>query len=125
MNKKFYDNTYTVFGPVDHWIATMTFMSNLIILTKKDQSHCLAELQYIWPNRLANDCPAWALKSTSKITSILPTSPMISYCGKQILQRDRPNLQQFWNKGEYYHIDDTVTGGSASQKHKKLISRKS
>lgn len=75
VNRKFFDNTYTVFGEVDHWIATIGFMSNLIILTKKDESHCRAEIGYIWPERLADDCPA---KTQSDRT--IAASPVKKYC---------------------------------------------
>jgi len=74
VNKKFYDNTYTVFGQVDHWIATIGFMSNMIILTKKDKSHCFAEKYYIWKNRLADDCPAQTQSFKDS------TSPVKKYC---------------------------------------------
>ena len=58
VNKKFYDNDYVVFGSVDHWIQQLTFVSNAIILLKKDRADCLYEEAYTWPHNLAADCPA-------------------------------------------------------------------
>jgi hypothetical protein len=91
VNKKFFDNTYTVFGPVDYWVATVTFMSNLIILTKKDLSHCLAELAYIWPGNLAEDCPA-----QHQPVEAGAQSPLVKYCGERIVRRDAWMLQSEW-----------------------------
>ena len=112
VNKKLYDNTYTVFGPDDHWVATKGFVSNSVILTKKDKSHCFAELQYVRPQRLAEDCTAQYQNSTTTITTTTTTTrvattstpsptngPMVQYCGTQILQRDkgRDRFQKDWN----------------------------
>merc|ERR1719324_1881852 len=58
VNKKFYDNTYSVQGDVDHWIKTITFAMNLVILQKKDKADCVTEDFYVWPGNLADDCPA-------------------------------------------------------------------
>jgi len=93
VNKKFFDNSYTVFGPVDHWVATVSFLSNLIILTKKDAYHCYNELQYIWPRSLADDCPA----KKQSVNSI-QKSPMVAYCGKNIIQRDSLHKEHTWNE---------------------------
>jgi hypothetical protein len=100
VNKKFFDNSYTVFGPVDHWVATLGFMSNLIILTKKDKSHCFAELQYIWPKNLANDCPA-----RKQPVESISHSPMVAYCGDRIVQRDTFNFYSTWDP----QSNDTVS----------------
>ena len=89
VNKKFFDNSFTVFGPVDHWIATVGFMSNLIILTKKDKSHCFAEMQYVWPERLADDCPA-----AQQPIEVIKSSPMVEYCGDHIVRRDKGYLRR-------------------------------
>lgn len=58
VNKKFIDNDRTVFGSVDHWVKSIMFGSNIVILQKKDEQDCFSENLYTWPNRLANDCPA-------------------------------------------------------------------
>lgn len=56
VNKKFHDNTFTVFGQVDQLISTIAFGSNVIFMEKKTKEHCWNERPYIWPNRL--DGPA-------------------------------------------------------------------
>jgi hypothetical protein len=91
INKKFYDNTATVFGPVDHLVATMTFGSNLIVLKKKDVTHCFGESLYVWPAKLADDCPA-----KSQNGNILQGSSMHKMCGDHILVRDKPNARNKW-----------------------------
>ena len=53
INKKFHDNTYTVFGQVDHLISLIGFGSNVIFLEKKTQEHCINERPYVWPKTLA------------------------------------------------------------------------
>lgn len=58
VNKKFIDNDLVAMGEVDHWVASITFGSNVVILEKKDESHCIAEVAYTWPGRLSNDCRA-------------------------------------------------------------------
>ena len=83
INKKFYDNTYTVFGPVDQLISTMTFGSNMIVLLKKDASDCRAEAHYTWPKRLCDECPAG-----KQDVNVLSGSLMEKACGPSILRRD-------------------------------------
>lgn len=58
VNKKFYDNKYKVMGDVDHWVKTITFAMNLVILQKKDVGDCRTEDFYIWPEVLPKDSPA-------------------------------------------------------------------
>lgn len=62
-------------------------MSNLIILTKKDASHCYSELQYMWPDKLADDCPA-RTQPVNVVDSSSSSSPLVAYCGRQIINRD-------------------------------------
>ena len=58
INKKFYDNSHTIFGSVDHWIQQLAFAQNLIFIQKKSKRDCIHEVQYKWPSRLSTDCPA-------------------------------------------------------------------
>ena len=58
----------------------MTFMSNLVVLTKKDKSHCFAERMYIWPNFLAGDCPA-RMQTPENLKDRLQKHPMAEFCG--------------------------------------------
>ena len=87
VNKKFYDNTYHVFAMVDQLVATIAFGSNLIVLEKKDERHCRGEKLYIWPQRLAQDCPARKQKG-----SVMKGSPMHKFCGDAILKTDEAKL---------------------------------
>ncbi|CAB9497215.1 2''-O-methyltransferase [Seminavis robusta] len=67
VNKKFHDNTYTVFGPVDQLVSTVGFGSNVIFLEKKTREHCWNERPYVWPDRLvgpANQQPLDANKGS-------------------------------------------------------------
>ena len=89
VNKKFFDNTYTVFGKMDQFIASVSFGSNLIVLEKKDQRHCFSERTYIWPKRLAEDCPA-----RQQDSAVMRGSPMHKFCGDRILQRDEPGTRE-------------------------------
>ena len=87
VNKKFYDNTYHVFGMVDQLVATVAFGSNLIVLEKKDKRHCRGESLYVWRSRLAKDSPA----STQGAT-VLKGSPMHKLCGDAILRIDHAKM---------------------------------
>lgn len=58
VNKKFIDNDITVFGNVDHWVKSIMFGSNIVMLQKKDEQDCFSEDLYTWPHLLANNCPA-------------------------------------------------------------------
>lgn len=58
VNKKYIDNDMTVFGKVDHWVKSIMFGSNIVVLQKKDEHDCFSENLYTWPERLAKDCPA-------------------------------------------------------------------
>mmetsp|Transcript_92958 Transcript_92958/g.170503 ORF Transcript_92958/g.170503 Transcript_92958/m.170503 type:complete len:471 (+) Transcript_92958:80-1492(+) len=58
VNRKFYDNNYTVIAEADSLIKSLTFVMNLVILHKKAQVDCVTETFYVWPDRLADDCPA-------------------------------------------------------------------
>jgi hypothetical protein len=58
INKKFHDNTFTVFGQVDQLIATICFGSNVIIMEKKTMEHCWNERPYMWPQQLNDGSPA-------------------------------------------------------------------
>eukprot|EP00977_Amphora_coffeiformis_P003404 scaffold630_cov174-Amphora_coffeaeformis.AAC.24 len=89
VNKKFYDNSYKVFGMVDQLVATVSFGSNLIVLEKKDHRHCFSERPYIWRKRLADDCPAKRQKGNT-----MKGSPMHKLCGDSILKTDKENSRQ-------------------------------
>jgi hypothetical protein len=52
VNKKFHDNTYVEFGPVDQLVSLISFGSNVIFLEKKTKEHCINERPYVWPDRL-------------------------------------------------------------------------
>jgi len=65
VNKKFIDNDLRVFGDVDHWIRTITFGSNIVIMQKKDRLDCYSENLYTWPDKLAKDCKAREQSSES------------------------------------------------------------
>jgi len=58
INKKFFDNSYSVFGSVDHWIQQISFAQNLIFIRKKSMKDCIHEVKYRWSKRLSSDCPA-------------------------------------------------------------------
>ena len=88
VNKKFYDNSYSVFNRrADQMISTLMFGSNLVVLEKKDQRHCYAEKTYIWPLKLAQDCPA-RNHSQDVLDDIRANNPMYELCGDIILERD-------------------------------------
>lgn len=56
VNKKFIDNDKTVFGSVDHWVKSIGFGSNIVMLQKKDEQDCYSENLYTWPHYLSKDC---------------------------------------------------------------------
>ena len=66
VNKKFIDNDLRVFGDVDHWVKSITFGSNIVIMQKKDHLDCSSETLYTWPDKLSEDCNAREQSSASK-----------------------------------------------------------
>jgi hypothetical protein len=82
INKKFHDNTFTVFGQVDQLIATICFGSNVVFIEKKTTEHCWNERPYIWPEYLAG--PAKSQPVNANAGSLIH-----KFCkGIDIFQRD-------------------------------------
>lgn len=52
VNRKFHDNKFSVFGRVDHWVKSISFYQNVIILEKKDERDRPYDAHYIWPHSL-------------------------------------------------------------------------
>jgi len=52
VNRKFHDNKFSVFGSVDHWIKSVSFYQNMIVLEKKDERDRPYDAHYIWPRSL-------------------------------------------------------------------------
>jgi len=67
VNKKFFNHKYTVFGKMDHWIQQISFASNVILMLKKGKADCIFETDYLWPDRLAEDCPARAQRGVQSV----------------------------------------------------------
>jgi hypothetical protein len=85
VNKKFHDNTYTVFGQVDHLISIIGFGSNVIFLEKKTLDHCLNERHYVWPDRLEG--PAGLQPLTVNVGSLI--HKFCANAGINVCVRDR------------------------------------
>lgn len=79
VNRKFYDNNYTAIGNMDHWIKSVSFAMNLIILQKKSHADCFTEDFYIWPGRLTDQSPA---KHQGMQGDAHYPSPLKSLCAK-------------------------------------------
>lgn len=56
INGKFSDHQRVVTGPRDHWVRSVAFAQNVIILTKKDEHDCFAEGPYVWAHKLEKSC---------------------------------------------------------------------
>ena len=52
VNRKFHDNKFFVFGRVDHWVRSVSFYQNMIVLEKKDERDRPYDSHYIWDHSL-------------------------------------------------------------------------
>lgn len=55
---KFTDPTAVVVGPIDHWVRSISFSQDIVILRKKTALDCFAELKYRDTQLLDQSCPA-------------------------------------------------------------------
>ena len=80
INKKFFDHEYAVFGQADQWIHQMAFGSNVIFLLKKGKADCDTEVDYIWHDKLAEDCPA---RKQKNVISLVKGSLCENYAAQE------------------------------------------
>ena len=52
VNRKFHDNKFFVFGKVDHWVKSVSFYQNVIVLEKKDERDRPYDAHYIWSGKV-------------------------------------------------------------------------
>ena len=76
INGKFSDDQRVVVGGVDHWVRSVTFAQNLILLRKKNEEDCFAQGPYVWQHKLDTSCPA----RKQPATPVMEGNPFWAWC---------------------------------------------